>query len=50
MFRKALIIVLMAPLLVAAMATRTSFPVLLLMVCLIVIALTVSTARDEPQE
>ena len=47
MLRKALIVVLMAPLLVAAMASGTSFPILLLMVCLLLIALGLSTARDE---
>ena len=50
MFRKMLIIFLMAPLMVAAMTTKTSFPVLLLMISLLLIALAESSARDEPQE
>jgi|RhiMetdeSRZDD1v2_1073273.scaffolds.fasta_scaffold97506_3 hypothetical protein len=50
MFRKILIIFLMAPLLVAAITTQTSFPVLLLMISLLLVALVESTARDEPQE
>jgi hypothetical protein len=45
-----LIIFLMAPLMVAAMTTKTSFPVLLLMISLLLIALAESSARDEPQE
>ena len=50
MFRKALIILIMAPLLVAAVATGTSFPLVLLMISLLLIALAESSARDEPQE
>jgi|GEM_PF-1322453 len=50
MFRKALIILIMAPLLVAAVATGTSFPLVLLMISLLFIALAESSARDEPQE
>ena len=50
MFRKILIIFLMAPLVAAAMTTNTSFPVLLLMISLLLIALAESSARDEPQE
>jgi hypothetical protein len=50
MFRKALIILVMAPLLAAAVSTGTSFPLLLLMISLLLIALTESSARDEPQE
>jgi hypothetical protein len=50
MFRKALIILVMAPLLVAAVATGTSFPLVLLMISLLLIALAESSARDEPQE
>ena len=50
MFRKTLIIFLMAPLLLAAINTQTSLPVLLLMISLLLIALVESTARDEPQE
>jgi hypothetical protein len=50
MFRKALIILVMAPLLAAAVATGTSFPLVLLMISLLFIALAESSARDEPQE
>jgi len=50
MFRKALIILLMAPLLIGALNTGTSFPVLLLMFSLLLIALVESSARDEEQE
>ena len=50
MFRKALILIAMAPLLAAALATGTSAPLLLLMTSLLIIALTESSARDEPQE
>lgn len=48
MFRKVLIIVIMAPLLIGAMNTGTSFPVLLLMMSLLFVALAESSARDEP--
>jgi hypothetical protein len=47
MVRKALIILLMAPLIAAALATETSFPLLMLMVGLFLIALTEASARDE---
>jgi hypothetical protein len=50
MVRKALIIFLMAPLLIGAVNAGTSFPVLLLMVSLLLIALSESSARDEQQE
>lgn len=50
MFRRALIILLMAPLLVGAVITGTSFPVLLLMVSLLLIALIESSAREEQEE
>ena len=50
MVRKVLIILIMAPLLAAAMVTGTSFPLLLLMISLLLIALAESSARDEPQE
>jgi hypothetical protein len=50
MFRKILIIFLMAPLLAAAVATGASFPLLFLMISLLLIAVAESSARDEPQE
>ncbi len=50
MFRKVLIIVIMAPLVIGAVATRTSFPVLLLMISLLLIALAESSAREEQQD
>ena len=50
MFRKTLIIFLMIPLLVAAVATGASFPILMLMISLLLIALVESSARDEQQE
>ncbi len=50
MFRKVLIIFLMVPLRMAALATRTSFPTLLLMISLLLIALAESSARDEQQD
>jgi hypothetical protein len=50
MFRKILIIILMAPLLAAAVATGASFPLLFLMISLLLIAVAESSARDEPQE
>lgn len=50
MFRKVLIIFLMAPLLVGAVVTGTSFPVLLLMISLLLIALVESSERDEQQD
>jgi hypothetical protein len=50
MFRKFLIILIMAPLLIGAINAGTSFPVLLLMISLLLIALAESSARDEPQD
>ena len=50
MIRKALIIFLMAPLLVGAMASGASFPVLVLIGSLILIALAQSSARDEQED
>jgi hypothetical protein len=50
MFRKVLILFLMAPLLAAAVASGASFPLLFLMISLLLIALAESSARDEPQE
>lgn len=50
MFRKALIILIMVPLLIGAMNTGTSFPVVMLMISLLLIALADSSARDEPQD
>jgi hypothetical protein len=47
MFRKILIVFVMTPLLIAAVATETSFPVLLLMISLFLIAIAESSARDE---
>ena len=49
MLRKTLIIVLMSPLLVAALATGTPFPVFLLMVSLLLIALFTPSTRDEQE-
>jgi hypothetical protein len=50
MVRKALIIFLMAPLLAAAVANGASFPILLMMVSLLLIALSESSARDEQED
>ena len=47
MFRRILIVFVMAPLLIAAAANGTSFPVLLLMISLLLIALLESASRDE---
>jgi hypothetical protein len=47
MFRKILFIFLAAPLLLAALSTQISFPLLLLMVSLLLIALTTPSVRDE---
>lgn len=47
MLRKILIIFVMAPLIIAAVATDTSFPVLLLMISLFLIAIAESSVRDE---
>lgn len=49
MVRKIFIVFLMAPLFVAAIATRTSFPVLLLMGSLLLVALFTPSARDEQE-
>jgi hypothetical protein len=50
MFRKALILFVMAPILIGAMAAGTSFPVLLLMASLLLVALVESSERDEQEE
>ena len=47
MFRKILIVFVMAPLIIAAIATDTSFPVLLMMISLFLIAIMESSTRDE---
>lgn len=47
MIRKILIAIVMIPLLIAAVVTETSFPVVLLMFSLLLIALLESSARDE---
>ncbi len=47
MFRKILIILVMVPLILAAMATDTSFPVLLMMISLFLIAVMESGRRNE---
>lgn len=47
MFRKILIVFVMTPLLIAAVVTETSFPVLLMMISLMLIALMESSASDE---
>ena len=47
MFRRILIIFVMTPLLIAAVAAEISLPVLLMMISLFLIALTESSARDE---
>lgn len=47
MFRKILITVVMTPLLIAAVTTETSFPVLLMMISLFLIAIAESSAGDE---
>ena len=47
MFRRILIILVMTPLILAAISTDTSFPVLLLMICLFLIAVAESSTRDE---
>jgi hypothetical protein len=46
-FRKILIILVMAPLIIAAIAAETSFPVLLMMISLFLIAVMESSTRDE---
>ena len=50
MVRKALIVFLWAPLLMAALAAGTSFPVVFLMVSLLFVALAASSPREEPQD
>ena len=50
MFRKIFIILLMAPLLIGAAVTGTSFPVLLMMISLLLIALAESSSSDERHE
>lgn len=50
MFRKSLIVFLMAPLLAAAVAAGTSFPVMFLMLSLFLIAIAAPSAREEPEE
>ena len=47
MFRKILIMFVMIPLILAAIATDTSFPVLLMMISLFLIAVLESSTRDE---
>ena len=47
MFRKILILFVMTPLLIAAAVTETSFPVVLMMISLLLIALTESSTSDE---
>jgi len=47
MFRRALIILLMTPLLIGAVVTGTSLPLVLMMISLLLIALAESSARDE---
>jgi hypothetical protein len=47
MIRKILIIFIMIPLIIAAAASDTSFPVLLMMISLFLIAISESSARDE---
>lgn len=47
MFRKILIIFVMTPLIIAAASSDTSFPVLLMMISLFLIAVMESSNRDE---
>ena len=47
MFRKAFIILLMTPLLIGAVVTGTSLPLVLMMISLLLIALAESSARDD---
>lgn len=49
MLRKIFIVFLISPVLVAALATETSFPVLLLMLSLLLVALFTPSARDGQQ-
>ena len=50
MFRRALIVILMAPLLVAAVANAALLPLIGLMISLLLIALAQFLARDEEQD
>ena len=50
MLRKIFIVFLISPVLVAALATETSFPVLLLMLSLLLVALFTPSARDGQQQ
>lgn len=50
MFRKILIVFLMAPLFAAALSSGASFPILVLMFSLFLIALVESSPRQEQQE
>ncbi len=50
MVRKILIILLMAPLLIAAISTGVSAPLVLLMFGLLLIALAESSARNEQED
>jgi len=47
MFRKILITLVMTPLIIAAASSDTSFPVLLMMISLFLIAVMESSTRDE---
>ena len=47
MFRKILIMLVMAPLIIAAASSDTSFPVLLMMISLFLSAVMESSTRDE---
>ena len=47
MFRKILIILVMTPLIIAAASSDTSFPVLLMMISLFLIAVMESSTHDE---
>ena len=47
MLKRILVILIMTPLILAALATDTSFPVLLLMISLFLIAVMESSSRDE---
>ena len=47
MFRKILIFLVMVPVIIAAASSETSFPVLLMMISLFLIAVMESSTRDE---
>lgn len=47
MFRKVMFLLLMTPLLAAAVATGSSLPILVLMTCLLLVALALSSARSD---